>query len=261
MSATWIAGNWNVTLKSSESLLRIGILRTDEVLPEFQAEHGDYPEMFTGLLGSAAQSLSPPQRLELEHYDARQGEFPEPTDCDGYVITGSRNSVYDDEPWIAPLVVFLRQVIDADRKVIGICFGHQLMAHFFGGRTERAAAGWGVGVHNSCVVGEEAWMVPSQNQLKLLSMHKDQVTVLPEGARLLVSSDFCPIGGFAIGNQVVTLQGHPEFHKNYSRSLMEMRIELIGEPRFQAGMKSLSDDTDEAAVGRWMINFLQMSAV
>jgi GMP synthase-like glutamine amidotransferase len=246
-------------LKSSEAPLRIGILRTDEVMPQFQADYGDYPDMFTRLLASAAETCSPPQCLELEFYDARQGEFPEPTNCNGYVITGSRHSVYDDEPWIEPLVDFLRQVIGVDRKVIGICFGHQLMAHFFGGRVEKAAAGWGVGVHSSCVVSEESWMVPSQDHLKLLSMHKDQVTEMPESARLLTTSEFCPIGGFAIGNQVMTLQGHPEFVKNYSRSLMEMRLELIGEPRFQSGMQSLSDATDEALVGQWMINFFLMS--
>ncbi|MFV2090246.1 MAG: amidotransferase [Pseudomonadales bacterium] len=243
-------------MKSSESTLRVGILRTDQVLPQFQSDFGDYPDMFRRLLETAAEACLPTRSLSLHDYDARQRQFPAADACSGYVITGSRHGVYDDEPWIEPLVAFLREVIAAERKIVGICFGHQLVAHFFGGEARPADAGWGVGVQESRLVAQQPWMIPHQDRLKLLSSHKDQVSVLPEGARLIATSPFCPIAGFVIDDQIMTLQGHPEFVKGYSQSLMEMRREILGESTFQAGMESLLGSVDGDLVGRWMINFL-----
>ena len=99
-------------------------------------------------------------------------------------------------------------------------------------------------------------MKPPVEALKLLSSHQDQVTRLPECARLIASSAFCPIAGFVFDDVVMTLQGHPEFVKDYSRALMTMRRELIGEEAFQSGMASLAEHTDEELVGQWMINFV-----
>ncbi len=241
-------------MKSSE--VDIAILRTDEVLPQFVCRHGDYPDMFTALLEKAARAHEPPVRLRLSVYDVRHSEFPAPDAHDAHLITGSRLSVYDDAPWIRALAAYLEDVLRAGRKVIGICFGHQLMAHFFGGRTEPARAGWAVGVQENRIVSSEPWMEAGNGRLNLLSSHKDQVTRLPDGAKLIVSSDFCPVGGFVMGDQVLTLQGHPEFEKDYSRDLMVMRREMLGEETFQAGVASLGRETDEERVGHWIISFV-----
>lgn len=143
-------------MKSSE--VDIAILQTDEVLPQFAGEHGDYPDMFASLLEQAARNHEPPVELKLTVYDARHSEFPSPDAHPAYLITGSKLSVYDDEPWIGELAEFLEGVLRAGGKVIGICFGHQLMAHFFGGRTEPAEQGWAVGVQENRVVSREPWM-------------------------------------------------------------------------------------------------------
>lgn len=244
-------------MKSSE--LDIAILRTDEVLPQFVDVHGDYPDMFTRLLERAAAERQPPVVLRIVSYDVRHGEYPAPDAHAGYVITGSRHSVYDDEPWIGVLVDFLEEVLRAERKVVGICFGHQLMAHFFGGETGPAEGGWGVGVQEHRTVSTEPWMQPAGERVNLLSSHKDQVRRLPDGARLIATSDFCPIGGFVMGDHVLTLQGHPEFHRDYSRDLMVMRREILGEETFRLGVASLDTETDEAMVGHWMLNFMLVS--
>ena len=241
-------------MKSSE--VGIAILRTDEVLPQFVGEHGDYPDMFAELLEKAARDRQPPVNLALSFYDVRRSEYPAPDAHQAYLITGSRLSVYDDEPWISELVEFLEDVLRSGGQVIGICFGHQLMAHFFGGRTERAEAGWAVGVQENRVVNPEPWMGDGSDRLNLIASHKDQVTRLPDGAKLIATSDFCPVGGFVMGDQVLTLQGHPEFDKAYSRDLMVMRRELIGEETFRLGVASLDRDTDEERVGQWIMNFV-----
>ncbi|MEM8767051.1 MAG: GMP synthase [Pseudomonadota bacterium] len=241
-------------MKSSE--LDIAILRTDEVMADYQDAHGDYPDMFARLLETAAAERAEPVPLRLSSYDARIGDLPEPDAHDAYVITGSRLSVYDDEPWIGELAEFLEDVLRTGGKVLGICFGHQLLAHFFGGHTEAAANGWAVGIQENRAVSREPWMGDDGERLNLISSHKDQVTRLPDGAKLIATSDFCPVGGFVMGDQVLTLQGHPEFQREYSRDLMVMRRELLGEETFRLGVASLAKETDEARAGRWMINFL-----
>ena len=245
-------------LRSSGRALHIGILRTDSVLDEFQPAHGDYPGMFQRLLGEHGLVAEGPDALTLEFstYDAQQGEFPPPRTCDAYLITGSRHSVYDELPWIAELVAFLREALVEGRKVIGICFGHQLIAHFFGGETRPADVGWCVGVHRADVISEEPWMSPTRRSFGLLSSHRDQVVRLPAGARPFARSGACPNAGFVLGDQILTFQGHPEFTRDYALDLLTMRQELLGADVFEQGVASLRDETDPQLVARWILNFL-----
>ncbi len=245
-------------MKSSE--VDIAILATDEVREEYIDRHGDYPDMFRTLLERAAADRPVPIDLKLTTYDARISDFPEPEAHPAYLITGSKLSVYDDEAWIGVLVEFLEEVLRVGGKVVGICFGHQLMAHFFGGRTEPAARGWAVGVQENRTVSREHWMGDGDDRLNLLASHKDQVSQMPDGAKLIATSDFCPVGGFVIGDKVLTLQGHPEFEKAYSRDLMVMRRETIGEEVFELGVASLERETDDDKVGHWIIDFVGAAA-
>lgn len=242
-------------MKSSDTLA-LAILRTDAVMPQFIDTHGDYPDMFARILLTAARERAVPLTLCIDSFDAQVEDYPAPDAFAGYLITGSRASVYDDEPWIAALARYLERVLEADRKIVGICFGHQLMAHFFGGETVAARQGWAVGVQEHRAITREAWMDPPGERLNLLSSHKDQVSRMPDGARLIATSDFCPVSGFVMGNQVMTLQGHPEFLPDYSRDLMEMRRELLGKETFAKGIASLDKETDENKAAHWILNFL-----
>jgi GMP synthase-like glutamine amidotransferase len=215
--------------------------------------------MFADLLNGAARRLDD-LPLELAVYRITESEFPATvSDCDGYVITGSRQSVYDDLPWITELADFLAQAMAAEVRIVGICFGHQLLAHFFGGLTEPAATGWVVGVHETRVLESQSWMQPACPEFALLSSHKDQVARLPEGAQTIASSDACPHAGFIIGERVMTLQGHPEFNKPYAAALMGKRQTLIGPTTFARGMDSLSRETHSEVIGQWLLNFLRRS--
>jgi len=230
--------------------IHLGILQTDHVLDEFQAQHGDYTDMFHRLFSAVDESVT------FTDYDV-QLAVPETVECDAYVITGSRHSVYEELPWIPRLVAYLEQVLAAGKKIIGICFGHQLMAHYFGGRVAAADQGWGVGVHNTRVVRSYPWMVQPMQDVGLLCSHKDQVMALPEDAQLYLAGDFCPLAGFTMGDQVITVQGHPEFQKPYSSALMNKRQSLLGDATFQAGMRSLAQDTDEDQFARWLLAFVR----
>ena len=240
--------------------LHLGILKVDSVRPEFQAEYGDYPDMFEKLLTRADANVV------VSVFDAQHGELPKPADCDGFLITGSRDSVYDDLPWISPLVALLGQLREQRVKVAGICFGHQLLAHFFGGRVGAAEAGWAVGVHRAKIVRQPSWLdhdgvddgVEDKSAgLSLLSSHKDQVLELPPDAEVYATNAFCPIAGFTVDEHTLTIQGHPEFSKDYSRALMDFRRELLGADVHQQGVASLEQEVEQDKMGRWLINFFR----
>ncbi len=235
--------------------MRIGILQADEVRPEFQDRFGDYPDMFQNLLRAAAVS----ENLEFTIYRVYQNRFPQSLDeCDAYLITGSRDSVYDEADWIGTLGRFVRQLHKARKKLVGICFGHQLVAHYLGGKTRAAAQGWAVGVQKASVIETMPWMEPALGEFSLISSHQDQVISLPDSARIIAGSEFCPVGGFVVGDHILTLQGHPEFNKEYSRTLIEMRRQVLGEGCYEKGCLSLASETQEALIARWILNFLEI---
>jgi GMP synthase-like glutamine amidotransferase len=233
--------------------LHLGILQTDNVLPEFLDEHGDYPDMFQGLFQRVQDGL------RFTNYDVQRGP-PAEIECDAYVITGSKRSVYEDLPWIGDLVGFVNEALRAQRKIVGVCFGHQLMAHYFGGRVEQASVGWAVGVHTSQVTRSPRWMTGNVQQMALLSSHKDQVVALPDNAELYLTNEVCPVAGFTVGDQVITVQGHPEFNKAYSHELMNMRRETLGEEIYHNGVASLTRDTSETVMASWLLDFVRGGA-
>lgn len=229
----------------------IGILQADSVLEKFQADHGNYPLMFEQVLGAASASV------EFKHYDVEHGEYPDNIDdCDGYVITGSKKSVYDDEDWIHVLQDFVAELHKSKKKTVGICFGHQLIAQALGGKTEPADLGWNVGVHQNEVLSSEAFMAPAVDSFGLIVSHKDQVTQLPAGAELLATSEFCPNASFKIGEHILTFQGHPEFSKAYSQDLMIMRQDILGD-KYEPGIASLVHGHDNKLIGTWIVNFIR----
>ena len=236
--------------------MKVGILITDAVRDELIGQYGDYPDMFENLLLGADKSL------DIVRFDVQQA-VPDVVDCDGYIITGSRYSVYDDLPWIRHLVDFVRDALSAGKKIVGVCFGHQLMAHYFGGLVEKSSNGWAVGVHKSEIILKQPWMDfnkgQSGNTFSLISSHQDQVVSMPTDASLYATNDFCPIAGFVVGHQVMTVQGHPEFDKDYASALLDIRRDVLGEDLVKRGKSTLNSPIDQQSWGRWILNFLQDS--
>jgi GMP synthase-like glutamine amidotransferase len=230
--------------------MRIGILQTDEVRPEFVPEFGEYPDMFIALLSHAAPGL------QCAVYDVEQGEYPGDVDeVDAYLITGSKSSVYDDDPWIATLTEYVRELHRRRKKLVGICFGHQLIAQALGGTVEKSSRGWGVGLHTHRFATAPAWHDQGDLDLDILVSHQDQVVKVAERARTLAGSEFCENAVCQIGDHILTFQGHPEFLPAYACELMTFRKNRIGEDIFKKGMDSLRGTHQGDRVAAWLLIF------
>lgn len=237
------------TADRSARTLRIGLLECDHVSDSLvHSTGGDYSKMFRDWL------VPHEDRIELVTYDAMAGTFPEHADeCDGWLCSGSRNSVYDDEVWIHTLSDTVAAIHTAGVPYVGVCFGHQMLAHALGGRVERSEDGWGAGVYRVDTKAEHPWLDPAAESLRLHFMHQDQVLDLPEGATVVGSADHCPNAVFAIGTSF-GVQAHPEFTPAYTRALLEQRQLRIGEETTEAGLASLATPTDDGIVADWALN-------
>ena len=196
--------------------MRVGILKTDDVREALAADFGEYPDMFDRLLRPADPAV------EIVAYDVLQGEYPNDIDeVDAYVITGSKASVYDDVEWIRSLTEFVRTLHQRKKKLIGICFGHQLVAHALGGRTEKSPKGWAIGVHTHELNEEGKQFTGTTEGFDVIVSHQDQVAVPARGTAILAGSEFCPIAMCRVDDHILTIQGHPEFDAEFAHRLFE----------------------------------------
>jgi GMP synthase-like glutamine amidotransferase len=229
--------------------LTVGLLMCGHVHPDALDLGGDYPELFTALLG--------PLGIDVVPYAAEDGQLPDTVDeCDGWITSPSRCSVLDDLPWIHRLSDFVMEAVVRERPFVGICFGHQMLATLFGGRVQRADGGWGVGVKEYEIVEQRPWMSPPRDRIALVASHEDQVTALPDDAVLLARSDYCPIAAFELGPRCITLQPHIEFSTQISDRLLDLRHDLIGADVVAAARATLGRMPDRALVAGWFAEFL-----
>ena len=228
--------------------MKIGLLECDHVLEQFRPIAGDYKDMFQAWLPQA----------EFAFFDACNGHFPaDDDDCDAYMCTGSKYSVYDDVDWILELKAFVKKVYAGNKKFVGVCFGHQMLGEALGGKVEKAPAGWNVGAHSFELLQRETWMEPFQSPVRVLMMCQDQVMVLPTGITVLARAATCPVAMFRVGDRMLGIQGHPEFPVAYEAALLESRRERIGNEKTDAGLESLSWPVDRERVGEWVMRFLE----
>lgn len=185
----------------------IGILQTGLAPEALAPEMGDYPDMFARLLDGHG--------FTFRTYKVVEGEFPASvTECDGWLITGSRHGAYEDHPWIPPLEDFIRQSFAAHVPMVGVCFGHQIIAQAMGGKVERHTGGWAVGA-TDYDFGDKT--------MTLNAWHRDQVTEAPKGATVIASNDFCSNAALLYDDLALTVQAHPEFRPEFIDGLMKTR--------------------------------------
>ena len=196
---------------------------------------------------------------DFKIYEVAQNQFPKDAEeCDGYVITGSPAGVYDEFDWIQNLEEFIRTCHQHKIKTLGICFGHQILAKALGGTVIKSDKGWGIGVIKMQLDNKSKWIPSSEAELNsMLYSHQDQVTKLPQNAKLIGGTQFCPIGFFEIEDHIFSMQGHPEFNRHYAKSRYDTRVERIGKATYDKAIESLSLATHEQVIGKWIKSFFE----
>ena len=225
--------------------MKIAILEAGAPPAPLDARFGSYPDMFQALLGD--DYFGPV-------YDARSDHFPaHPEDHEAYLITGSAAGVYDALPWIPKLKQFLAAA-KGKARLVGVCFGHQLMAEAFGGRVTKSERGWGVGLHEYKIFERASWM-DDVEQVRVPVSHQDQVVEQPPATRLIAGSTFCPFGVLAYEDQpAISFQFHPEFEPHYAAALIDLRRDQLNDP--EAAIASLRQGNDSQRIAQWISAFV-----
>jgi GMP synthase-like glutamine amidotransferase len=225
--------------------MKLAILETGRPPGNLADEFGDYPAMFEAMLGDG---------FDVQTFDIAAGELPDdPAAHHAYLITGSPAGVYDPLPWIEPLSDFIRSANDS--KMVGVCFGHQVMAEALGGHVEKSDKGWGAGLHRYDIVRPERWM-DGATEVAVPASHQDQVVIQPPNTEVIASSSFTAYAGLAWKDRpAISFQFHPEFSPAFAKALIEKRYDIVPDP--DAAIASLDAPNDNERVAAWIRRFLR----
>ena len=236
--------------------MNICILDNDVLDPAVAGTYVSYAAMLERLLREAGAD-----HWQFQHFHTPREQYPETFEpFDAVFLTGSRADAFSPEPWVRRLRQETGRLLRAGKRLVGVCFGHQLIALCLGSQVGRAPGGW--------VTGRQSyqWHAPDfpqalgRSSFALLASHQDQVFDLPPGTTLLASSPSCPVAAFAQGQQVLCVQPHPEFVSAYSAYLLDKRRALLGEAHYQASRDSLALGHDGPDFARMMVAFVQGAA-
>ncbi|QSX34229.1 glutamine amidotransferase [Shewanella avicenniae] len=232
--------------------MKLAILQTDILHPEFLAQYHGYGVMFQRMFAEAGIAV------HSDIFSVIEGIYPDaPEQYDAMLITGSKADAFSDEPWIIQLKQYLQQRFAQGQKLLGICFGHQLLAHSLGGVVQRAAQGWGVGIMDYHWCELPTWAAIEQPRVSLICSHRDQVVTLPAEAKLLAKNDFCPNAAFYIDSRVLAFQPHPEFTKPYAEALLRKRWQDIGEDKAATALVSYQAEHQGQQIAQLMASFIR----
>ena len=222
--------------------MQIGILQTGHAPDALIGQSGDYPAMFARLLDG--------HDLTFRNWAVVDGEFPESIhDCDGWLITGSRHGAYEDHPWIPPLEAFIRDAYGAKVPLVGICFGHQIIAQALGGRVAKFPGGWSVGPTE---YGFE------DQTLTLNAWHQDQVIERPAAAKVIASNEFCANAALLYDDRAFTVQAHPEFQGEFVGDLIKTRGRgLVPDPLLDAAVARLDTPLHDRVIATRIAEFFK----
>jgi GMP synthase-like glutamine amidotransferase len=235
---------------------RITIIETGLVSPKNRELHGSYPQMFEHMIGAADATVT------FNIVSIPAGEpLPDVEGLEAILITGSAAGVYDAFDWIAPLEDFVRTAHDRKVPMVGVCFGHQLIAQALGGTVRKSEKGWGLGRHVYDVAAGNS--VIEGRRIALACSHQDQVITPPAGARTILSSDFTPYAGLLYaGDTTLSVQAHPEFSIGFALACCEMVRSKGDAPDsvVTSAQASLAEPLESARLGGAITRFLTGSA-
>jgi GMP synthase-like glutamine amidotransferase len=233
--------------------VKVCILDNDNLDPAVAGTYVSYGAMVEKMFAAAGV------RWRFDRFNTTRHEYPDDFDAyDAVLLTGSRADSFSDDPWVQTLRERVSDLLRQRKTLLGVCFGHQLIALCLGAEVGRAPQGWGIGRMTYDWLGSEPLRPgDATTTVSLLASHQDQVLTLPAGATLLARSDFCPVAAYRIDDHVLCVQPHPEFVEDYSAYLLEKRRALVGEERHAAARAGLALGHDGLDVARFMQAFVE----
>ena len=229
---------------------RVGILLCDDLHEELTTRWSSYLALFETLLAD------PRQDLQAIGYRVHADEWPQASDeADAWLVTGSRASVHEAPDWVAPLQALVRDIDTRGIPLVGVCFGHQLIHSALGGRTQRSSMGWHLGAYPVRCERAFADRAPGE-ALSLLAVHQDQVIEPAPDFERLATSDQCPWYASRRG-RTLTIQGHPEFDREFFRALMQRVREKAGDDAVDAALSGLPGEDHTPLVRAFMRDWLR----
>jgi GMP synthase-like glutamine amidotransferase len=230
---------------------KVTIVETGRVSSALHARHGSFPQMFERMIAAADASTSF-ATVRLVDGEA----LPDPAGLEAILITGSPAGVYDELDWIAPLERFVRAAYGARTPMVGVCFGHQLIAQALGGGVRKSEKGWGIGRHVYDVVPGNG--VIDADRLAIAAAHQDQVIAPPADATTILHSSFTPHAGLLYGNgATLSVQPHPEFDAAFAQACCDKAGQYgAPEPLVASAKASLDQSLDRADLGGAIARFL-----
>ena len=234
----------------------VTIIETGIVSPKNRELYGSFPQMFERMIGAADASVT------FNTVSLSDGEpLPDIAGLEAILITGSPAGVYDGLDWIAPLEAFVRAAHQSKVPMVGVCFGHQLIAQALGGTARKSDEGFGLGRHVYDIAPDNG--VIDGTRIALACSHQDQVITPPAGARTILSSDFTPHAGLLYaGDTTFSVQAHPEFTLGFALACCEM-VRSKGEAPDSVvapAEASLAEPLESARLGGAITRFLTRSA-
>ncbi len=201
---------------------RIGILKTGSTFAEMIVRFGDYDAWFERTLVGTG--------VETRTWDVVSAAPPPPDAADGWIVTGSRASLREPEPWSDRLLDWIRQAAAEEAPLLGVCYGHQAVCAALGGRVERSAAGWEMGtaeVELTEAGRADPLFAGFPPRFAVQTTHEDHVETLPPEAVVLARNAHAPVQAVAVGSSVRGVQFHPEVTRDIARDFVERRRHLL----------------------------------
>jgi GMP synthase (glutamine-hydrolysing) len=194
-----------------------------QTLPEIARRRGDFERFIRDRTGGAWLG-------RWAAFDVRgNAPLPGPRDADAFVITGSSSSVTERAPWMLRAEELVRRIVAARVPLLGICFGHQMIAQALGGEVARNPRGREIGTVRVTRMADAPVFAGLPRVFDVHATHVDSVARLPPGARVLATTVLDPVASFAVGDRVFAVQFHPEFDADITRGYLKARAPMIAD--------------------------------
>jgi GMP synthase (glutamine-hydrolysing) len=233
-----------------DPLFPLTLLVTGDPVPNVERSRGSFAALIRAALGEGIPA-------QVRVLDARRGELPSRNETHALVITGSPESVASRAPWILEAEARVAELVRAGVPTLGICFGHQLMGQALGGLVELNPRGREIGTVAVELLEQDPLLAPAAAPFVANMSHRDSVTRLPGGARVLGRTALEPHAIVRFAPRAWGVQFHPEFDAEVMRGYIEARQSQLAAEGIDPNGLEAADAPDARSV---LANFARLAA-